>query len=506
MFASLFRADAAGDRSPTSDFWYQPVGGLRTAAGQRVSADTAMQLGAVFGCVQVLSLSMGVLPFNMYRPKVGGGRTKLKRGDHWLMRLLARRPNPLQNWFEWRTMMQGHLALRGNAYNVIQALGAEIVSLTPVHPDKMRVEPLDNGSWRYVRTMPNGEQVPLTRQQVWHLRALSNDGIKGLSPIEAVREVIGGALGAQDYGNRFWANDGKPTSGWIEYPSKFQDKAARDLFKDSAREATTGANRHRMMVLENGMKYHEVGLSNKDSQFLEARKFQQTEICGIFRVPPHMIANLDRATFSNIEQQGIDFWQNTMLPWVTLWEAAAEDLLGDDGPDSELEVEFDFKVMLRGDAASRSAFLHSMVLDGVINRNEAREFEGYDPADGLDEFLVPANEMTQSESENPTGPITPPGVGAPAKEAPGGAPEDDEDDAPAPKKKGADARVALLVSASADRMARRIAKGDTPPAATLADALAIDEAAAQAWIDSQAADPKNAEAIAAGLRLLGGVA
>lgn len=501
MFATLFAN--MGGRAPTDDFWYQPVGGLRTAAGQRVTAQSAMQLAAVFGCVRVLSFAMGVLPFKLYRPKVGGGRTLIARNAHWLPRLMSRRPNQYQNWFEWRTMMQAHLSLRGNGYNLMGALGGDIVSLTPIHPDRIKPEPLDNGSWRYRWTKPTGEQVYLSRQEVWHLRTLSDDGISGLAPVEAVREVIGGALGAQDYSNRFIGNDQKPVGGWLEFPGTIANDAMRDKIKEQAQRA--GGRQGKMLVLDRGMKYHEVGLTNKDSQFLELRKFQQTEICGIFGVPPHMIANLDRATFANIEQQGIDFWTNTMLPWVTLWEAACGDLLGDDGPDSELEPVFDFEPMMRGDMTARAAYLHNLVLDGIITRNEGRDKLGYDPIKGLDEPLVPVNEMTLEQSQNPE-PVTPPGVDTPAKEA---QPEPDEDDAPPPKKKSASAesgRLAALIDGNAARMARRIAAGDVPGAETLAEALAVSQERAAKWraVYVEVGTISTADEIAASLRTLGG--
>jgi hypothetical protein len=337
----------------------------------------------------------------------------------------------------------------------------------------------------------------MPREDVFHLRSLTSDGVSGISPIEAAREVLGGALGAQDYSNRFWQNDGKPTGGWLEFPGKIPNDGIRETLKNSIRKAVSGANQHRMLVLDQGMKYHEVGLTNRDSQFIEARKLARDEICGIFRVPPHMIANLERATFSNIEQQGIDFWQNTMLPWVTLWEAAAEALLGDEGEALQLEADFDMRAMMRGDAASRAAYLSTMVQVGVLNRNEAREEEGRDPVPGLEEFLVPVNERNLSDPS----PAAVPDDGAPSDPA-----EPDEDDAPpAPKKKGAE-RLEALERGAAERMARRIAAGDVPKAATLADALAVPEQHAVAWLAGNPEAPTwSAEVIAASLRMLGAV-
>jgi HK97 family phage portal protein len=482
MFASLFRAGAAGDRSPWSDFFFTQVDGMRTAAGQRVSPDAAMRLSTVFACVRVLSESLAVLPFRMYRPKVGGGRTLVT--DHWMVKLFTRRPNRFQNPFEWREMLEGHLALRGNAYCRILPDGSGGISeLQPMHPDRIRPEPLDNGSWRYVFTAPDGTQQRLTRQEVWHLRGLSGDGVSGISPIDAMREVLGGAMGAQDYGNRFWANDAKPTGGWLEYTGTFANDETRSKLKEQLQRAVSGTNRHKMLVLDRGMKYHEVGLTNKDSQFLEARQFSRTEICAIWRVPPHMVGDLTRATFSNIEQQSIDFWMGTMLPWTERWEAAAESLLAEN---EDLEIQFDFRNLLRGDATSRGQYLHNMVLDGVLTRNEARELEGYDPLEGLDEPLVPVNERGINDPA-PTAPDTAPA--APAK----------------PDESDAAARLAALLDGNAARMARRIAAGDAPSVDVLAAALAIPEFVALAWLETNVAEGRSwsIEEITASLRALG---
>ena len=318
-FLDRFRA-ASGDRSPWGDFWFEPVS-VRTSSGTRVSADSAMRLSAVYACVRILAETLAMLPIVLYRQRSDGGKERVT--DHWLYRLLAKRPNRWQNAFEWREMLQGHLALRGNAYNQIIANSrGEIAELVPVHPDRISVEMLDNGDYRYRVTDRQGGSRPVARGEIWHLRGLSSDGLTGLSPIELARENFGVALAAQDYGARFFANDAKPTGGWIEFPGNFKDKAARDVFRESFQAAQSGANRGKILVLENGMKYNEVGVTNKDAQFLELRKFQIADVARVFRVPPHMIADLDRATFSNIEQQSLEFIMHTVTPWAERWEAS----------------------------------------------------------------------------------------------------------------------------------------------------------------------------------------
>lgn len=393
-FFSRFRASSS-DRSPWGDFWFEPVG-MRSGTGLRVSADSAMRLTAVYACVRILSETMASLPFVLYRTDSSGGKVRVT--DHWLYRLFARRPNRFQNPFEWREMMQGHLALRGNAYNrIVSNARGEITELVPIHPDRIRIEILPSGEFRYRVTDRDGRESVLPRGEVWHLRGLSSDGLLGMSPIEIARESVGMALAAQDYGARFFANDAKPTGGWIEFPGSFKDAEAKKVFRESYQQAQSGANRGKVLVLENGMKFHEVGVTNRDAQFLELRKFQITDIARLFRVPPHMIGDLDRATFSNIEQQSLEFVMHTMTPWAERWEASIEaELLPDD---EGLEVEFDFANLMRGDAASRAGYYQSGIQNGWLTRNEARLAENLNPLEDLDEPLRPLNMTEESDAE-----------------------------------------------------------------------------------------------------------
>jgi HK97 family phage portal protein len=463
MFISRIRAAADDERSPWGSFWFEPLGS-RTATGQRVNADTAMQLSAVYACTRVLTEGFAVLPFKLYRPRANG-RGRAPVTEHWAYSLFTRRPNVFQNPFIWREMLQGHLVLRGNAFNeIIDDGSGGVAQLLPRHPDRIKIELLGNGSWRYIYTQPDGSQRVIRRDHMWHIRGLSGDGIVGMNPIEMQREAIGGGLAAQEYGNRFFLNDAKPTGGWIEFPGKIADKSARENLTESIKSAISGNNRHRMLTLDQGMKYHEVGMTNKDSQFLESRGQTRSEIAGMFRVPPHMIGDLSRATFSNIEQQSIDFWQNTMLPWCERWEAAVEELIGDD----LIEVEFDFRNLMRGDSASRGIYLHNMVLDGVLTRNEAREWEGLDPIEGLDEPLVPANERGLNDPD-------PSGEAGPGEELPDAEPKPADDES-------ADARMQQLLRGNAARMARRLIAGQAVSSAVLADAMAIPEPWANTWL------------------------
>jgi HK97 family phage portal protein len=383
---------------------------------------------------------MASLPLVVYQRRADGGKDKIT--DHWLYRLLANRPNRFQNPFEWREMLQGHLALRGNAYNqIITNAKGEVVELMPLHPDRIRLELLPSGEYRYRFTDRFGTESILPRGEVWHLRGLSSDGLLGMSPIELARESLGMALAAQDYGARFFANDAKPTGGWIEFPGSFKDSEAKKVFRESYQQAQSGANRGKVLVLENGMKFHEVGVTNKDAQFLELRKFQITDVARLFRVPPHMIGDLDRATFSNIEQQSLEFVMHTMTPWAERWEASIESELLLEGDD--IEVEFDFANLMRGDAASRASYYQSGIQNGWLTRNEARIAENLNPLEGLDEPLRPLNMVEESNAEDVE--LDTEQTEYPSQEAT--EPSDE-----------AVARLRALIDSSAERWARRIAR------------------------------------------------
>jgi len=226
-----------------------------------------------------------------------------------------------------------------------------------------------------------------------------------------------------------------------------------------------------VLVLENGMKFHEVGVTNKDAQFLELRKFQITDIARLFRVPPHMIGDLERATFSNIEQQSLEFVMHTMTPWAERWEASIESELLFDGDD--LEVEFDFANLMRGDAASRSSYYQSGIQNGWLTRNEARIAENLNPLDGLDEPLRPLNMVEEGAAEDLNGD---------AEQA-----EPPAQDTTGPKDDDATARVRAMVATSAARLSRRISRAGVivdSDITLIAEALAVPVTRVAQWMQN----------------------
>ncbi len=433
-----------------------------------VSAESSMQLSAVFRAVSLISGHIAMLPLDLRQEG-----TKKRIAKHPLYALF-KRPNAWQNGLEWRQMLMGHLLLRGNAYcEIIDGPRGTIAALIPLHPDRVQVEQLKDGDWRYRIAGVDGSQRVLLRGQVWHLRGMSSNGITGVSVIECARESIGLGIAAQGYGARFFANDARPAGGWIEFPGKFADRAARTTFREAMQEAQGGANRGKLMVLDQGMQYHEVGLNNKDSQFLESRQFQISDIARWFGVPPHKLADLSRATFSNIEQQSLEYVNDCLLIWAEIWEAAIEtDLLFDD---EGIEAEFNFSKLLRGDSESRYRNYASGISAGWLTRNEARDDDGREPIDGLDEPLRPLNMIEESDAEDAE-------IDTEMAEPP-------DQEAKEPSDESKDARLAALIRGNAERLARRIAKSGEVDPELVASALAIPMLDAATWCEAFSTQP-----------------
>ncbi len=452
---------ASGDRSPWGSFWFEPVG-VHTTAGMRVTADGSMQLSAVFAAVRIISSQFASLPFVLYRNRPDGGKDRVT--NHPIYSLIARRPNQYQNAFEWREMMAGHLALRGNAFNqIVSDSRGNITALIPLHPDRVKILLVANGDYSYQYSDLQGQEIMFSRGEIWHLRGLSSDGIIGLSPIALARNSIGGAIAAQDFGARFFANDARPSGGWVEYPGSFKDKQSREQFRESLQEAQSGVNHGKIAVFEYGMKYHQISISPDDAQFLETRKFQVNDIARWFGVPPHKIGDLSASTNNNIEQQAQEFVQETLGPMAERWEASIEaDLLFDD---EGLEAEFLFSQLLRGDSVARSTYYNMGINAGWLTRNEARIRENMNPLPGLDAPLRPLNMAEEGEQNSP---------------------------APLGKQ---NARLVAMLRANAARIARRAVKSgiSADDAPIIAESLAVALDAALAWCTGFSFESTEAE-------------
>lgn len=420
VLTRLFRRSARADSSanPADDYYYQPssAGGI-AQSGSMVTGDTAMRVAAVYACVRVLAETVAMLPLRVYRQQ-GDGR--IAAADHPLWALLAQTPNQRQTAYEFRVMMQAHLALRGNAYaHIVSDQRGIITSLEPLHPDRMRVYRMTDGSLQYRYTdMWSGLTTVYLAPDILHLRGLSMDGIIGLSPVALARETFGGALAAQDWSNRLFANNATP-GGVLEIPGKIDEVSAKRL-KADWQEKFTGANQHKTAVLDQGAKFSPIGITPEDMQFLQTRQFHAVDIARIFRVQPHKIGILERATHSNIEHQGIEFVQDTMLPWLVNWEQAITRDLMTAQERQTLTVSFDVDALLRGDTPSRYAAYAVGRQWGWLSANDIRRRELLDPIEGGDEYLRPLNMVDATAAPPPPGqtPATPKPPAAPTQQQP----------------------------------------------------------------------------------------
>ena len=442
------RADSGGVQlRPDSDLWYQTTG-YQTASGLRVSPESAMRVATVYACVRVIAETIASLPLIIYRTLPDGGKERAE--THPLYPLLHDKPNIWQTSYEFWELMTAHLELRGNAFaRIVPGASGAVDQLVPLHPDRVSVYRLPNGKLRYqVRYFYNAAVESYAQDEIFHLRGLSSDGLVGMSTIGVGAETIGVGLAAQEFAARFFENDATP-SGVAIHPKGMTD-AAHARIKSSWREAHSGINQHSMAILEEGMTYQNIGVSNKDSQLLEARQFSRGDIASLFRVPPHKIGDLTRATFSNIEQQSIEFATDCIRPRLVRMERRiGNDLMAplELGDGNEYFCEFLMDALMRGDQKSRYEAYSVGINCGFLTRNEARGMENFNPIDGLDLPLMPLNMAPVNETADAD-------LGADV--APPAGPEDDTGSGGAKRMK--QMRLEQFVQAAAERVVRREVK------------------------------------------------
>ena len=395
LFSGLFRTrDAPTNRTAGSAYSFF-MGG--STSGKRVNERSAMQMTAVYSCVRILSEAIASLPLHVYQYSDSGSKEKAVK--HPLYFLLHDEPNPEMSSFVFRETLMTHLLLWGNAYaQIIRNGKGEIVALYPLMPDRMTVDRDENGQLYYqyqvskddAPTM-DGSTVILRPCDVLHVPGLGFDGLVGYSPIAMAKNAIGMAIACEEYGAKFFANGANP-SGVLEHPGTLKDPGR---VRDSWNAAFGGSsNAHKVAVLEEGMKYTPISISPEQAQFLETRKFQINEIARIFRVPPHMVGDLEKSSFSNIEQQSLEFVKYTLDPWVVRWEQSIARRLLKPEEKAQYFVKFNLEGLLRGDYQSRMNGYAIGRQNGWMSANDIRELENLDriPAEeGGDLYLINGN-------------------------------------------------------------------------------------------------------------------
>ena len=395
IFSGLFKSrDKPQNRTPGSSYAFF-LGG--STSGKAVTERSAMQMTAVYSCVRILAEAIAGLPLHLYRYTPDG--SKVKAVDHPLYLLLHDEPNPEMSSFVFRETLMTHLLLWGNAYaQIIRNGKGEVVALYPLMPNRMSVDRDKHGQLYYTYTRAsdeaptmNGMTVLLPPSDVLHIPGLGFDGLVGYSPIAMAKNAIGLAIATEEYGAKFFANGAAP-SGVLEHPGTIKDPSrVREAWMS---QFGGSANSGKVAVLEEGMKYTPISISPEQAQFLETRKFQINEIARIFRIPPHMVGDLEKSSFSNIEQQSLEFVKYTLDPWVIRWEQSIQRSLLSKDEKAVYFVKFNLEGLLRGDYQSRMNGYAIGRQNGWMSANDIRELENLDriPAeDGGDLYLINGN-------------------------------------------------------------------------------------------------------------------
>ena len=381
---SLFGFGQARDKpvDKAADAGYSFLFG-RTTSGKPVNERTAMQTTAVYACVRILAEAVASLPLHVYEYQDDGGKKLVH--DHPLYYLLHDEPNPEMTSFVFRETLMSHLLIWGNAYAQIIRDGAgRVLGLYPLLPDKMDVQRDDRGNIYYVYSRNSDENpmfkeygnIKLKAEDVLHIPGLGFDGLIGYSPIAMAKNAVGMTLACEEYGASFFANGANP-GGVLEHPGVLKDPSK---VRESWNSVYRGVNNaHKIAVLEEGMKYQQIGIPPEEAQFLETRKFQINEIARLYRIPPHMVGDLDKSSFSNIEQQSLEFVKYTLDPWVIRWEQSLQRsllLLGEKG---KYFIKLNVDGLLRGDYQSRMNGYAVGRQNGWFSANDIREMENMNP-------------------------------------------------------------------------------------------------------------------------------
>jgi HK97 family phage portal protein len=388
------RREKVQNRTAGSSYTFY-MGG--SSAGKVVTERSAMQMTAVYSCIRILAEAVAGLPLHFYKYKENGGKEKAL--DKNMYHLLHDEPNPEMSSFVFRETLMTHLLLWGNAYaQIIRNGKGEVIALYPLMANKMTVDRDENGTLYYIyqrsfeeANAKGSQTVILSASDVLHIPGLGFDGLVGYSPIAMAKNAIGLAIATEEYGAKFFAHGAAP-SGVLEHPGTIKDPTKLRETWNSTFGGT--ANAGKVAVLEEGMKYTPISISPEQAQFLETRKFQINEIARIFRIPPHMLADLEKSSFSNIEQQSLEFVKYTLDPWVIRWEQSLYRSLLTAEEKKKYFFKFNVDGLLRGDYESRMSGYATARQNGWMSANDIRELENLDriPAElGGDLYLINGN-------------------------------------------------------------------------------------------------------------------
>lgn len=374
--------------------WLNNNVGGKSASGKNVNPNTGLTFTAVYAAIRVLAESIAGLPLKVYRRE---GNTTNQAETHPVYKLLHQAPSGEQTTYSWRETIMGHVLTYGNGYSEIIRNGAGMpVAIYPIHPERVTITRIDD-RLVYVYTHDKDQRAILA-DDVIHIAGLGFDGLQGYSPIKLFREAIGMGLAAEEFGSSFFGNAARP-SGVLSHPGQLTQEAAQRL-RDSWGSMHRGSNKAgKVAILEEGMRWDHLSIPPDDAQFLESRQFQVREIARIYRVPPHLLADLEGgASFASIEQMSMDFLRYSLRPWLVRWEQELmRKLLADR---RRYYIEHSADALLRGDTTTRFNAYKIGREGGWLSVNDIRRLEGMNTVDGGDSYLQPLN-MTEIGTDEP---------------------------------------------------------------------------------------------------------
>lgn len=378
---------------PKSREFMMKMSGAPTYSGKPVNDSTAMQVSVAWACVRIITETLGSLPLAFFERDDRKPGTSHRIDYDPLGTVLTTMPNSEMTRVDLHEGIAASLALRGNSYAYTERRASgEVVALHPMNPAHVTPERQDDGSVRFKYTPANGKAELLPREQVWHVRGFGTSALEGLSPIAAARQALGVSLAAEEFQARFFSNGANPS--WLLSIPQWLEEDQREIAEKRAREIWQGLdNAHRVAILEGGMTATAATMPLQDAQFMELRGFSLQEICRIYRVPPHMVADLSRSTNNNIEHQGAEFVTFTLAPYLTRIEASIGRWLIPVADRSRIFCKFNVNALLRADAAGRAALYSSALQNGWMTRNEVRALEdrNWSEVAGMDAYTAQSN-------------------------------------------------------------------------------------------------------------------
>jgi len=375
-------------------------GSVITDAGVAISNDTALQISAVFNSIRIIGEDIAKLPLQVFK-RLDKGREKRSNNNIW--RIFNESPNPEMDAMAFRNTLQGHILGYGNGYaEIVRDMDGEVGQLWIIDPARVTPKRRQDGTLFYQVTTPTGQVKEVSPNKIFRIPGFGFDGVTGYNVITYARQSLGLARAAESFGAKFFGNGAK-ASLVFEMPQELTEKSSKNLIK-SIQSQVANQNQHGILLAEQGAKFSTLSVSQKDSQYLETRQFSVGDIARWFRIQPHKIGDLSKATFSNIEHQSQEYVSDTLTPWFIRWEQAIRmQLMTPEQQADNLYVKHNANALLRGDLKSRYEAYASGIVNGWFTRNEAREREELNPIDGLDEPLIPLNMAVVGEEPVDTG-------------------------------------------------------------------------------------------------------